>query len=418
MRLLSLLLAVLLLFASCTAKTGTKDNRPLATETERTNLPDIPEAAPPVPDEAQPEAVGSSAVSTSASTVSDEDIRAEQEAYVQRFKTLNDPDLLLYMEDAVWAGLEESWANDDYIIEDVAAVYVSKEYLEELAFNTRRNIYFGYTLEEIEAQFGDKRYVFTLGEDGTTVVKAFEGYDETFNQVARNVAVGTGVILVCVTVSFVSGSLGMSAVKAIFADGAVNGVKAALSSGAIIGVMNGIVEGIRTKDVESTLKKAALSGSESFKLGAIVGAVAGGAHKAFQLYRPVPTPREAELRALKKYGGAEQRSYLNGEEVAWGTPNATRPDIVRTIDRHLEAIEVKRYDLENPASCKVLHKELLRQVSDRQTSLPSGTTQRIVLNVEGRRYPKKLVEEAVANLRATLDAVYPNIPIDIMGAMV
>lgn len=416
-RFISLLLAILLFFTACSTRTTTAGSSSSASETVNTSQSDIPTAPQSVSETTHAEAGVSPAIHATTSEVPDTEFFSQEEKLAQKFKTLNDPELLLYVEDAIRSDLEENWASDDYIVENVAAIYVSKEYLEELEFNSKKNIYFGYTLEEIEKQFGDRRYVFTLGEDGTTVVKAFEGYDETFNQVAKNVAIGTGVVFVCVTVSVASGGLGAPAVSAIFAASAKTGAIMALSSGAISGAMSGVVEGVKTKDVESALKKAALSGSESFKMGAIIGAVSGGALQAFDLYRPIPTPREAEVSALQKYGGKEQLSYLNGEEVPWGTPNATRPDVVRTIGDHLEAIEVKRYNLESANSCNTLNKELLRQVSARQANMPSGTTQRIVLNVEGRQYTKELVEEVVSNLHVTLDSVYPDIPIDIMGAM-
>jgi len=415
---LSLLLALLMILTSCSTGESPSNSVPPSPEAANSAKPSASLAVESVPENAQPMPDIVSIDNTKEATLSDGDVQAQEEKLAQGFSALNDPSLLLYVEDSIRAGLDAEWANDDYIIEDVSAIYVSKEYLEELEFNSKKNIYFGYTLDEIEAQFGNTRYVFTLGEDGTTVVKAFEGYDDTFNQVAKNVAIGTGVILICVTVSVVSGGLGAPAVSAVFAASAKTGAMMALSSGVISGAMSGIVEGVRTNDLESALKKAALSGSEGFKMGAITGAVTGGALKAFELYRPVPTPREAEIHALQKYRGEEQLSYLNGEEVPWGTPNATRPDVVRTVGDHLEAIEVKNYNLASAKSRETLNKELLRQVSARQANMPSGTTQRIVLNVEGRQYSVNLVEEVVATLHMTLDSVYPNIPIDIMGAMV
>jgi hypothetical protein len=64
--------------------------------------------------------------------------------------------------------------SEDYFVENVSAVYVSKEYLEELAFNSQSNIYFGCTLAELNELFQGSRYVFTLGEDGTTTVRELQ----------------------------------------------------------------------------------------------------------------------------------------------------------------------------------------------------------------------------------------------------
>ena len=360
----------------------------------------------------------------------------DSETYLSQFKSLDDPNLLQCVSDEVYTTLEYELDSDDYIIEDVSSIYVSKEYLEEVAYNSQSNIFFGYTLAEVEAQFDGGKYVFTLGDDNQTIVKEFEDYDDTYEQIAKNVAIGTGVILVCVTVSVVSGGVGApAAVSMVFAASAKTGTIMALSSAGIGGVAAGIVKGIQTKDFGEASKAAALAASEGFKWGAITGVITGGASKALELRRAakatetaaevaeemtnaastIPTPREAELRALEAYGGSEQVSYLAGEEVAMNTPGATRPDIVRQVGDHLEAIEVKNYNLESSASTNTLYKELTRQISQRVENLPPGTTQRIVLNTEGRGFSPELIDEVVENIRFNLKDIYPNIPIDIMG---
>jgi hypothetical protein len=115
----------------------------------------------------------------------DDDLVAESEldeeenaALVSNFTGLDDPNLLQYVEDSVYADLVDEFASEDYIIENVAATYVSKEYLEELSYNSQSNIFFGYTLAELDAQFQGTRYVFTLDDNGQTVVQAFEAYDD------------------------------------------------------------------------------------------------------------------------------------------------------------------------------------------------------------------------------------------------
>lgn len=151
--------------------------------------------------------------------------------------------------------------------------------------------------------------------------------------------------------------------------------------------------------------------------GAISGAVIGGVSKALTLKAPsarkVPSPREAEKMALTKYGGNEQVSFLNGKKVSYGTNGATRPDIVREVGGKFEAIEVKRYDLEN--NLPLLCQELERQVGDRVANLPSDYTQRIVLNTQGRGYSKAFTDNVIQTLQNHLEPIYPNIPIDIMS---
>ena len=90
------------------------------------------------------------------------------------FEQLSDPELPGYIEDDIAAEIESRLASDDYHIDNIASIYVSKEYIETLEYNSKKNIFFGYTLDELDKQFQGKRYVFTLGDDGKTVVKEME----------------------------------------------------------------------------------------------------------------------------------------------------------------------------------------------------------------------------------------------------
>ncbi len=206
----------------------------------------------------------------------------EGESDIPDFQGLDDPTLLRYVQDDVYDELVDSLDSDEYFVENVSAVYVSKEYLEELAFNSQSNIFFGYTLEELDEQFQGTRYVFTLSEDGGTGVEPLEAYDDTYERVIKNVAVGTGVILLCVTVSVVTAG-SAPAVSMIFAASAKTGAAFALSSGGLGGVSAGVVKGFQTGDFDEAIKAGALAGSEGFKWGAISGAVGGGATEAIGL---------------------------------------------------------------------------------------------------------------------------------------
>ena len=93
------------------------------------------------------------------------------------FENLDDPEFLQYLEDSIYANLEAQYANSEsvYQIDDVSAIYVSKEYLEEIAYNTKANIFFGYNLAQINEVFQGERYVFTLSDTGETVVQECGG---------------------------------------------------------------------------------------------------------------------------------------------------------------------------------------------------------------------------------------------------
>ena len=364
---------------------------------------------------------------------------------IPEFSGLDDKALTQYVEDSIYSDLEYSFSDEDFIIENVNAVYISKEYLEERAYNSQTNVFFGYSLADLNKQFKGTKYVFTLGDDGSTVVQKLEEFqDDTYEKVIKNVAIGTGVILVCVTVSVVTAGAGAPTISLIFAASAKTATTFALSSGAISAAASAATTGFRTGDVEEAMRAAAVAGSEGFKWGAISGAVVGGAKEAYAMHTAtkatkvvadtleftvdkvddvnnvtcvstnssstVPTFDEAEKVAAQYYKGNQQVSYLAGKEVPPSTPGSTRPDIVRMVGDHIEAIEVKRYDLSNPNGLSELYHVLKQQIANRAAELPSNATQRICLNIQGRGFSQELVTEVVLKLRA----LFPTVPIDII----
>lgn len=99
------------------------------------------------------------AVSTTNETPTGSDL--PEDAAEPSFASLAEPDYLQYIEDQVLASAEIEFGIDDCAIKDATASYVSQEYLDDLAFNLQENFYFGYTLSEIEAQFGYKLCILT-----------------------------------------------------------------------------------------------------------------------------------------------------------------------------------------------------------------------------------------------------------------
>ena len=360
-----------------------------------------------------------------------ETVDTNSEEYIENlgFMSLKDENFMDYIEDTVYSDLVNQLNSDDYFVENVEAVYISKEYLDELAYNSQENIYFGYKLSELDEAFQGQEYIFTLGENGKTDVEPFEEYDGTFETVARNVAIGTGVILLCVTVSAVTVGAGAPAVSMVFAASAKSATVFALSSGVISGVSAGAVEGIQMGDFEKSLKEAAVKGSEGFMWGACAGAVIGGIGEGAKLSKAGGDVTDAILsnkspkigRESEKYAknffknGKEQVSYLNKKEVNFSTKGATRPDIVLEKENGaIEAVEVKNYDLKNHLNGLV--KELKRQVSDRKLNLPDGSTQRIALVTKGRGYSKEFTDSVVETLQKNLFESYGgNIPVTVLG---
>lgn len=224
-------------------------------------------------------------------TVSQPEPNWDQEVH---FTGMDDENFLPYMEDTIYSELVKDLNSDEYFVESVDAIYVSKEYLSELAYNSQKNIFYGYSLSDLDQYFEGTRYVFTVGEDGqTTVVPMRVIEDKTFEQILTNVAIGTGIILVCVVVSVcTSGAGAPAAVHMIFAVGAKTAATCALSGTVISGVTSAAVKYYETGDMREALKAAAVGGSEGFKWGAASGAVSGMAAETWGLYKATRLGKE------------------------------------------------------------------------------------------------------------------------------
>lgn len=209
---------------------------------------------------------------------------------VPEFDSLDDEQLLCYVEDTVYTELVETLDPDNFYVEGVETAYVSKEYLDEVESNSQSNIFFGYSLADLDEQFLGKKYIFTLDENGQTCVQELEEIDDTYDEVLKNVAIGSGVILVCVTVAMVTKNPAAAAaaadkttvlgntVKIIFelsSNAAKGGTIVALQSAGIGGAAATITEAIKTRNVEEALKAGLVGASEGFKIGAIIGTITG-----------------------------------------------------------------------------------------------------------------------------------------------
>ena len=60
------------------------------------------------------------------------------------FKGMSDPALPGYIENTLYQELVADLHGEQYYVENVSAIYLSQEYLDELAFNSQPNIFFGY----------------------------------------------------------------------------------------------------------------------------------------------------------------------------------------------------------------------------------------------------------------------------------
>lgn len=282
-------------------------------------------------------AIKDSELSTSSITPGAEDSSSipEPEQEVPEYASLEAQGLLDYVEEAVYTELVETLDPDQFYIQEVTTTYVSKEYLDEVAYNSQTNVFFGKSLEELEAEFQGKPYIFTLGTNGETVVQELETVeDDTYDKIITNVAIGSGVILVCVTVAIITKNPASAAtagktVKMIFTAsslGAKAGTVMAIHSAGIGGTAGAIMEAMRTGDTEMIIKAGAEGASEGFKFGAIFGTVTGIANgiKIIGNSRFFPSGSE---QALKYPEGVEFTTASNGSQYPrfekWAKATAT-----------------------------------------------------------------------------------------------
>lgn len=343
---------------------------------------------------------------------------------VPDFSNLGDPAVLQFIQDSIFIETETLLPDESYTVESVSAIYISQEYIDELFFNSQSNIFFGYTLAEVDAMFNGEKYVFTLGENNETTVIEFEPYDNSidYSTIFKNIAIGAGIIIVCVVVSVVTKGTGTPKAIQILHFFSTNMAQKAVSRAAsfsIVGAISaGVSEAYETGDMDAALRESLKGASEGFKCGAIWGTIEGGVNSLFQyLSSGIPTWQESEVKAeeiyANKQGVRNQVSYLNGEEVGKFTDGATRPDLIVTNKNGItEAIEVKNYDLKTAANRSEMLSILEREIDSRSRNLPNGFQQRIVIDARGRGYTQKFTDWIKQKIQDRLDSVYPNIPVD------
>jgi RHS repeat-associated protein len=109
-----------------------------------------------------------------------------------------------------------------------------------------------------------------------------------------------------------------------------------------------------------------------------------------------PSWRTSEQNAaseIKSFGFVEQRSFINGKEVPYGTPGSVRPDL--TSDAMNLSVDIKNYDLTTPGGRYNLVQNVVGQASSRSKHLPAGYHQGLILDVRGQDVNTRLLNAMV-----------------------
>lgn len=167
--------------------------------------------------------------------------------------------------------VSESLENSKYpiLVEDIAIQKMSQEYYEELKFNSQENIYFGHTESQLLKMFDTTKYSFTVDSNGKTIVGLDSDlFKENYlSKAMENVAIGSGVIIVCASVSVVLSGGATTPMAILIVAGKLT-TEAALAS-AISGVVTAGISKFNGESNEKIIENTITSASEGFKYAAI-----------------------------------------------------------------------------------------------------------------------------------------------------
>ncbi len=94
---------------------------------------------------------------TGCSSTDPNQMNTETDVQDLQFTGVDDHELTSYIEDELYENIIEELDSDKYFVENVQVTYVSEEYIEESRYNSQSNLYFGYSLEQLDQAFGDTK---------------------------------------------------------------------------------------------------------------------------------------------------------------------------------------------------------------------------------------------------------------------
>lgn len=214
------------------------------------------------------------------STLPTESVPVVQTEPEETYVDIREPGALTTLEDQIYAELVMQLDSTDYFVDHIEVTYISSEYLAELEFNSQANIYFGYTLDQLNKFFEGKQFIFTLGEDGQTVVQELVQQDNRFDEVVKNLAIGTGIILVSAVVVCAIGpqSVTFSTVMSCALDMGKGPTVKFIGS-----MLRSVITNRNAENFGQLVQETALESSENFKWGVLGGALKKTAGATFSL---------------------------------------------------------------------------------------------------------------------------------------
>ncbi|MBO5327694.1 MAG: hypothetical protein J6B04_00810 [Clostridia bacterium] len=173
---------------------------------------------------------------------------------------------------AVKAGVLAAYP--EYKVDYVEYGYLSQEYVNELYYNSLTNVYYGFNYEEVASYMQNENWVFTVDESGQTVANKVVHTNSGLLDLVKNVAIGSGVVVVCAVLTCVTVSLA-APVACFFVGAAKGAVVGGISGAAIGGAIGGAVKGVQTNSWEGALNGAASGALKGCSWGVLAGSMVG-----------------------------------------------------------------------------------------------------------------------------------------------
>ena len=237
-----------------------------------------------------------------------------------------------------------------------------------------------------------------LGSEGDIYTKAgnpirdtaFMGNDKLYHDVG-NVFVTTSAIMIPIGQT-------QSVVKGVtqFAIGEAGAYTAGQTAYHVTKLAGGSEEDAQTANFIGNILGgyAASSAASKFSLNKVKVDVEVPKYNREQIPRNIeesrPTWRQSELDVGKDYEGYDaQKSFINGEEVPYGTKGSVRPEFYKNG----HSVEVKNYNVETSSGRNSLINNVSSQIKKRLTNLPEGTEQTVVIDVRGQEYNLEILRD-------------------------
>lgn len=235
------------------------------------------------PDQVPPSTSSGSVESSSETISSLESLPTEadvQDTSQPFFTGVSDPNLLTYVQDTVYRELSSSSDDLEFQVSEVETAFISKEYLDDISYNSQTNSFFGYHLADLDAAFEGTKYVFTIGEDETTEVRPLEIIEPTdITDILKYAGYAAGaVVVVTVTIILFKNGVPQKAARMLFALGGKTADAIASASKTVSDLAKNILNHVDLRKLQYAIeirddvqKIVSAAKEQNVDIGAIIG---------------------------------------------------------------------------------------------------------------------------------------------------